>query len=394
MKRLIVILTIGIIGLLTLACPQGDKTVKIGLVIPLTGDAQSYAEAVQRGVDLAFEEKQRSGTLPFEVELSVRDSEYDANKAATLLDELYADGHLAAIGGITSSEAIEMVPIADKRDRILLSPSATSPELNGISSNFFRIFPSDNQEGAVMASFAAEKMKSLKKMVILAVETPYARGIQGVFAKNYTDKGGEILETIEFPGGTEISGLVERAIFLEPQGIYVAALWRDTAEIIKELKRQGYKGKILTTSAFATPEALDLPEDAVEDVLFTQIFFDVFTDGEPIRGFVSAYKNKYGTEPDLYAAHGYDAFNVVIEAVENAEANPFDMRRGMANILSFPGVTGSLQFNEKGEVSKFPRVYIIKDGSLLEYDKYIKDRRDEIRKRMREIEEAKRRLGG
>ena len=76
--------------------------------------------------------------------------------------------HLAVIGGVTTAEALEMVSVADREGLVLLSPSASSPQLTGISKNFFRIFISDFREGTKMGNFAAGQME-LSSVVILAI---------------------------------------------------------------------------------------------------------------------------------------------------------------------------------------------------------------------------------
>src|SRR5690606_11938136 len=114
------------------------------------------------------------------LELVVKDSQADPQLAVQLLGEAYGQGALAAIGGVTSDEALAMVKVAEERDRILISPSASSPALTGASSNFFRVFPSDFVEGTKMATFAAGTL-DLEDAMILATEAPYGRGIQEVF---------------------------------------------------------------------------------------------------------------------------------------------------------------------------------------------------------------------
>ena len=98
--------------------------------------------------------------MPFDVayhvfELTILDSESDPQKAAQHLTQLFEDGTLAVIGGVTTAEALAMVPAADLANRVLLSPSASSPELTGISEFFFRVFFSDFDEGIKMGHFAA-----------------------------------------------------------------------------------------------------------------------------------------------------------------------------------------------------------------------------------------------
>ncbi|HVS02672.1 MAG TPA: ABC transporter substrate-binding protein [Thermoanaerobaculia bacterium] len=379
-------------GVLSTSC-QGDRTVRFGAILPLSGPVEAYGTAIQRGVELAFDRAKADPELGYQLDLTVTDSEADPQNAARLLAEQYEKGVLAVVGGVTSAEAMAMVQVAEEKGRVLVSPSASSPELTGVSRNFFRVFPSDFVEGTKMANFAANTLK-LDSAVIIAAESPYGRGIQGVFENEFLRHGGEMLEVVEYPPNTsDFSGLVGRLVTLEPDVVYIAAYWDDIVSFIKEIKQAGYQGKILTSSAFATPQAVAKAGEFAEGVYFTQTVFDVASEAEPIRGFVQAYRARYGEDPDLYAAHGYDAMTVMIEALRQGGRAPNEFWKGMRAIRSLSGVTGTLQFDERGDVQKFPRVYLIKDGVPVNYDRHMQTMREAFRRRLQELEQQRRRLG-
>jgi len=54
-------------------------------------------------------------------------------------------------------------------------------------------------------------------------------------------------------------------------------------------------------------------------------------------------------------------------------------------IKEFPGVTGPIQFNDYGDVRHNPIMFIIKDGKVLNYERYIKEEKEKIRKRIEEL---------
>ncbi|MDX1630238.1 MAG: penicillin-binding protein activator [Thermoanaerobaculia bacterium] len=387
------VLCVGLgLGLFLGACGP-PKPVTFGAVLPLTGPVQAYATAIKRGIEIAYEQAREDPRLEREIELEIVDSETDPEKAAELLEDLYDEGALAAIGGVTSAEALEMVEVADEEDRVLVSPSASNPELSGVSRNFFRVFPSDFVEGTKMGSFAANTLK-LESAVILANESPYGLGIQEVFETEFERHGGEVLETLEFQSNTDVSGLVDRVTTLAPDAVYLAAYWKDLVHMIRELRGDGYEGKILTTSAFATSRAVREVGDQADGVIFTQTIFDLSQASGDVKAFVDTYREKYGETPDLYSAHGYDAMRVLVEALVEGGATPNEFWGGMRSIRSLPGATGTLQFDEKGDVQKYPRVYIIKDGEPLNYERHVERIKRAFQERMREIEERQRRLEG
>ncbi len=373
------------IALATFGCQQ-EKTIKIGAVLPLSGEGAVYGVPVQKGVELAYEMVRDGGEFPYPLELEIVDSESQPEKAQQLLEQLYEAGATAVIGGVITPEALQMVEVADRYNRVLISPSATSPELTGISKNFYRVFPSDAREGATMGNFATQKLKA-EKVVILAKEHEYARGIQQQFREQFEQYGGQVLDLIEFPSvPSDLSGLVERVITLEPDAVYLAAYAPDLARMIIGLRDLGYKGTIFTTSAFASPEIIEQVGKPAEGVFLTQAAFDTESEDPQTRTFVEAFLAKYGVNPDLYAAHGYDAFMVLTRAITEGGPEPIDLWSAVRSLRNFAGAAGTVQFDERGDVQKFPRVYVVNDGRLIDYEAEVEHRRKALLQRLRELE--------
>lgn len=372
-------------GLISSCGGSGD--VKIAAILPLSGQFALYGTPIKQGIELAYEEYKANPDAPYPVALEFFDSESDPEKAKVLLEEQYRAGAVAAIGGVTTSEAIAMVPIADQADKVLLSPSASSPSLTGISRNFFRIFPSDFREGNKMGNFAAEGL-GIDEVVVLAAESPYARGVQDVFQREFERFGGTVAEVIEYPpGGTDFTGLVQRALQSDPVGIYVADYAQNTTKIIHELRKQNFDGKILTTSAFSAAKTLtDAGVDA-EGVILTQVA--MMPDWPATTRFLEGYQKKYGTPADIWAAHGYEAFLVIAQALIDGGRTPSDVWRGMRTIRELRGPSGLIQFDEKGDVAKYPRVYVVEDGTLVDYEQAVEEKRGEILRRIEELNRSR-----
>jgi branched-chain amino acid transport system substrate-binding protein len=355
--------------------------VKVGVVLPTSGTFALYGEPIRKGIDLAYEEIQQEGTL--DLVLDIRDSGGDADRAAELLRELYDDHAVAAIGGVLTDEALKMVPVVDSEDKVLLSPSASSPLLTGISRNFFRIYPSDFLEGNKMGIFAATDL-SINQMVILAAESPYAKGIQDVFKREYEKHGGNVLEVIEYPaGGTDFSGLVDRALQLKPVGIYVADYAQNVSEIISALRAKNFDGKILTTSAYAAPDVIAQAGKDAERVLLTQTA--VPPEDPALVAFEKAYEAKYNEKPNIWAAQGYDSLKVLATAIINSGSLPDEVWGGLRGLRNYHGASGVIQFDEKGDVGKFPRTYVVDDGELVDYEQARNEQRAAIQRRIEEL---------
>ncbi|HVS15127.1 MAG TPA: ABC transporter substrate-binding protein [Thermoanaerobaculia bacterium] len=387
---------------LSLGCAKTSEF-PVGSVLPLTGDSAVYGEAIQRGIDLALEEvttPEQIEALGFTVSLIGEDSASDPQQAAAKLRDVFAAGALAAIGGVTSEEALAMVPVADEAGRILLSPTASSPKLSGISQNFYRIFPSAKDEANTIARHMQDAQQ-VATVVIVYQDDAFGQGSRESMDEAY---GGAVAGAVPFPvSGTDFSAVVVQVKELRQGaqitdeagfGLYVAAIGDDLVRVIKALRQAEIGDRIFTTSAIASPQVLANLGDFAERVLFTQTVYDTGSAEEPMASFVRAYEQKYGEQPDFYAAHGYDAVYVLVEARQEGGSNlASDLIKGMRSISNLPATTGSIQFRETNDVQKFARVFLVFDGKLTDYEEFmanrrrlLEDKRREIEQRMRELE--------
>lgn len=374
---------------------QQNQAVQFGAVLPLTGSAAIYGQSIKNGLELAQDELAASATAR-KVTLTIVDSKSNPKVAAEDAAQLYSDGAWAVIGGVTTAEAMEMVPIADEYGGVLLSPSASSPVLTGISENFYRVFPSDFHEGTKMGNFAAQTLQ-LETAVILAAEGPYGVGVQQVFAAEFERNGGKVMESIDFPENTsDFSGLLDRVMTLRPQGVYLAAFADEVTAMILGLRERHYEGTILTTHAFASTDALSRAREAATGVFLTQTAFELDieapeTETPQVRAFAEAYQAKFGEQPDIYAAHGYDALMVLVASLDQGVVTKNDLWKGVRSIRNYEGVTGAIQFDERGDVQKFPRVYLINSqGRLVNYEAEVGRRRKDLLERLRALDQERR----
>ena len=372
-------------------CP-GDKPVTVGVVAPLSGQWALYGKPIVDGIELAHQQLTADPSFPRQIDLVIRDSASDPKKSAALLSEVYDNaGAMVAIAAVTTPEALEMVTVIDREEKVLISPSATSPKLTAISQYFFRIVPSDLKEGSRMGNFVAQEL-GIERVAILAAESPYAKGIQDVFKSEFERYGGEVLAVVEYPTGTtDFSQYVEEALSHQPQAVYVADYAFEIGSIINLLKRQGFRGRILTTSAFAAPGVFDQVGEDAEGVLLTQVVFNPDGPEPAVRRFADAYQAKYDSKPNFYAAHGYDAMMVIGEVLRAGDVHSArDFYKELRNLRDFVGAAGAVQFDEKGDVGKFPRVYSIQDGELADFETVLEERKREIQKRLLELQQRQR----
>jgi branched-chain amino acid transport system substrate-binding protein len=365
------VLTLAILGIALAGC---SKTVPVGAVVSETGAAASYGGKVRKGLDLALEEINSAGGLNGKtLELVYRDdgTNQDVGRQVTqeLIDEV---GVGAIIGAVSSSVTLAIAPICESEKVILLSPTASTPDITQAGYYIFRTYPSDILEGTAMANFARDL--GVERMAIFAVDNEFGHGLKDVFAGEFESRFRKIVKNVDFPEGEagDLSAGVEALKEENPDGIYIVAYVEDVAAIVQQIRAAGLESVILTTSSVSDGDLVDLVGAAAENVVFPRSSaFDSASDKPEVQQFVRAYRKKYGEEPDNFAAHGYDAMKVLLEGMQKGKStHPDNIKVGLLAVSDYDGPSGRVAFDEHGDIIQYPRLFVIRQGRAIPYDRF------------------------
>jgi ABC-type branched-subunit amino acid transport system substrate-binding protein len=116
-------------------------------------------------------------------------------------------------------------------------------------------------------------------------------------------------------------------------------------------------------------DLLSTDNAALEGVVFPLAALRACDDGEgaAVCPFVERYERRFGCEPDLFSAHGYDAMRVALRALSDARTvDVTELRRYMRiGLRDFDGVTGTIAFDERGDVRRYPTMHSIWNGRVV-----------------------------
>jgi branched-chain amino acid transport system substrate-binding protein len=148
--------------LFLVSCSRNEPSTVVGVIFPLTGDIAVYGNAIKNGIDLAYAESD----IKKDIRLIVEDDRGETKTATTVFNKMLLQKADIVIGGGMSSIAAALAPIAQKEQITLLSPTASLPSLTNAGKYFFRIWPSDNYDGYIIADYATNVMR-VKKAAVL-----------------------------------------------------------------------------------------------------------------------------------------------------------------------------------------------------------------------------------
>lgn len=344
-------------------------TVNVGVVLPLTGDAAVYGTAIRDGIELAAAEE--SSDVTPRIKLTYEDDRGNPRDAVSAIRRLVDVSHAPAIiGGAMSSTAESSIPVASQAQVVLLSPTATKPDLVGKSSFFFRLWPSDNYDGSVMADVAYRRL-GLRRVAILYVNVAYGVGITDVFTRNFQSRGGQIVSNDGYAQGqTDFRTLLTRIAAQHPDAIYIPGYVAEVANILRQAHELNLQTRFLGVNSLYDPKLLEIAGPAAEGAVFTYPTFDVASADPAVRNFVTAFRARYHRDPDAFAAQGYDAYRVMLLGLRRASGTSGSaIRDGLRAIGPYSGPGGSFQFDPTGDVEKPLRLMTVKNGRFVEFSR-------------------------
>jgi len=351
----------------------------------MTGSNATYGESMKKGIDLALEQEQAN--LPANFKLIWGDTASDPETGAAELRRVASEGARLIIAGTTSGTALALLPVLDETDTIAISPSASAPSLTKDSRRFFRVFSSDELEGRRAGRFLYDDQDKTS-VIIYAEDSAQARGIEPPFRQVFEQAmGGEIVGRVVVHGTDWEKESADLLAATRPASAYIIGYGDSTIDVLRHLREKRFEGPICASSAFYTGQMIEDHPELVEGVFFPQPAFDVQSDVQVVQDFVNSYRLKYEDDPDIYAAHAFDTMRVVIWVANEVKVfRVSNIRKSLAyGIKEFPGVTGIIQFNDYGDVHHNPIMFIVKDGQVLNYERYIEEERAKIRDRIKDI---------
>ena len=344
------------------------EPVRLGVVLPMSGPYATYGASLERGARVAVDQVNREGGVQGRrLEVLVRDSGSRPEQAAMEFQELIIKEKVpAVVGGGTSAEALAMAATAERERRVLLSPSASSPELTPVGEWVFRNWPSDEIEARTMADFAAFTLH-VTRIAIVEEQSAYARGIAGAFVTHF-EKAGRSDERIGLPmKGADFPETVKRVQALRPevQAVYLVGYGEKVVPLQHALRASGLNVPVLSVSALSDGDILKRSASELEGIVFARPSFDLDNDSPVSQEFLVAYQSRYGGEPDIYAAHAYDSVRLLAEAMAMEGIGPEEIKRGLLKIKNFPGASGSITFDSHGDIVQTFELCVIKGGKAI-----------------------------
>jgi branched-chain amino acid transport system substrate-binding protein len=354
-----------IVAVLALVAPvtvdaQGKGTIKIATQSPLSGPQAPLGEGIKLGAQLAIEKfKGPIEKLGFKVELVPFDDQAkpdvgvaNAKNIVADPDILLVDGHLNSGVALPSSEVYKEAMLA------MISPANTNPTITDRNyKNVSRICGRDDVQGDVGATFSKEVLK-VKSAYVIHDKTLYGQGVAEFFRDRAKQLG---IEVVGFEGTEEKANfdpILTPVKARNPDLIYFGGIYDQASVFFKQAREKGIKSQFLGPDGMDSSELVKVAGKAALGMHYTTVV------GPPTiypeaKSFIDAYKAKFKKDPEPFAAQAYDVTALGLKAIEDAinkaggkKPTREQVSTAVRAIKDFKGVTGTVNFDEKGDPVK------------------------------------------
>jgi len=339
------------------------ETIKIGAILPLSGQSAQYGIWIQEALELGVEKINSKGGINGRLlKIIYEDDQADPKIAATAMEKLTTINKVPIVfGSWASSCVLAQAPIAERTHTPILA-EAISPKIREAGDYIFRIQPDARYYIRKLVPFIYNEL-GLRKISILFVNNDFGIDQANVFEEEFTKLGGKILSKEGFTqGSTDFKTELLKIKTKNPQGIFVPG-YTEVAIILKQAKELGMVQQFFASVPFENPEIIKAAGGSAEGVIYPH-HFDPEAENELTREYQRDYIKKYGRKSEGFAALAYDGIMItakVLEICNNGEC----IKNELYKIKDFKGVTGTTSFDEAGDVIKPIIIKTVKNGQFI-----------------------------
>ncbi len=355
----------------------------IGVILPLSGEHQTFGERVLQGIQLAMKEMDALGKN-FPVSFVTRDSKGDPLEAEKAVEELATKEKVVAIIGPLLTIAVEKAARKAQQLKVPLLTLSQKEPLPGKGEFVFQnsLTPSDQIQALV--GYAIKQLE-LRTFAIFYPNSPYGSYFKDLFTQEVIRRGGKVLGVVAYPEDqTDFSQEIKAFFKIKPikkessrntneefsLGLSVDSLFiPDTHDrvglILSQMAYFDVSGlTFLGTNAWNGPDLISIAGKSAEGAIFVDAFFKK-APSPLVARFVEEFQKAYQRDPETLEALSYDCAKLLLEIIRSKGiSSPIQMKDELRKIQNFQGVSGLKGFGEDGKTIRTLFILKVKKGQI------------------------------
>jgi len=348
------VLAILLAVVLTGAFAQAAEPLKIGAILSVTGPASFLGAPEAKTLEmLVAETNKKGGVMGRQVELIIKDSGASPEKAFSFAKQLIEEEKVfAIIGPSTSGETMKIKAVAEAGKTILLSCAAAEAIVNPQAKYVFKTPQKDSD--AVIKIFQEMKKMKISRIGVLSGNDGFGNAGKGQIEKLAPQHGIMIAANEVYDAkASDLTAEVTKIKAANVQAIVNWSIVPAQAIVIKNARQIGLTIPIFQSHGFGNIKYVQAAGAAAEGVLFPAgrlLVADVLPKNHPQKAllvkYAKDYESKYKEEASTFGGHAYDAYIILLKAIEQAKSTDKEaVRTAIENLKGIVGTGGIFNFS-------------------------------------------------
>ena len=314
---------VAVAGALALAPAQAQETVKIGLILPMTGGQASTGKQIDNAVKLYMQQKGDT-VAGKKIEIILKDDAAVPDNTKRLAQELIVNDKVNFIAGFgVTPAALAAAPLATQAKIPEIVMAAGTSIITERSPYIVRTSFTLPQSSVIMADWAAKN--GIKKVVTLVSDYAPGTDAQNSFKEAFGKAGGEVLAELRVPlAAPDFAPVLQRARDAAPDAIFVFVPSGQGGTFVKQYVERGLDKagiKLIGPGDVTDDDLINGMGDTVIGTVTAHLYSAAHPSAKN-KAFVEAFKKaNNGLRPNFMAVGGYDGMHLIYEALKKTNGS-------------------------------------------------------------------------
>ncbi len=325
------------------------EPIKVGAIFSVTGTAGAPLGTPEKETALMVEEmvNDSGGINGRPLKIIIEDDQSDNTQAATAAKKLIeADQVVAVVGPTLSGTTLAIVDTFEKAQVPLISCAASIKITQPVKKWVFSTAQPDVLAVARLMEYL--KAKQIKSIAVLYDSNPFGKSGAEVLDKQAPENGIKIVakETFESKD-TDMTTQLTKAKAANPEAVICWGTNPGPAIVAKNMKQLKMSIPLFMSHGVANRKFIELAGDAAEGVVFpagkllvAETLPETDKQRQVLLDYSKAFQGKYGKSADTFGGHGWDALQLVIQALKQVGPDRAKLRDAIESTKDFVGISG------------------------------------------------------
>ena len=318
------LVAVGIVALVSPTVAFAAGTIKVGIVLPLSGSLAEFGTVEKQSFDMALEEINGGGGIKgMKLDFVYEDDKGEPQVGRAVLEKLINEDKVVMLGGgFSSSVTYPQASVAQQNRVPFLINTASADKITEQGWDYiFRLNPPVSEYASGVETFLAQVVKP-KTAVIIHENSLYGNKAAEFFQKSCKKLGIEVLLVESFDHGVEdFRPILTRFKQLNPDIVYMVSYIMDASSLMIQARELKLTPKLFLGGAagFTMPEFVQYTGIASNKIITANLWHQAL----PLPGAMDYFKRyvaKYNSDPDYHGAEAYAAAYVIKDVLQRTRS--------------------------------------------------------------------------